>query len=733
MFANFSITKKFQVSISGKEISALIGEAETYDEAKLFCESKNAHIPTEKLEFPNNTSHDYWIEVDDKNEVRDPQLLEAMELFEKVSSHENVTVSLMTNKNCLFVIDNIQPLIWKNFDQEKLNHQRSFAQYICEKDVFDDQNRVKIINDYKVDCKLLQLNSTFLEEHQLWDYQFENKTWITENRKLYISPVLSAPFSKQIGYEFDKNLHNLTGFPWCPGQPAQPQGILWSTFEFLVVDGTSHAKCIGLMSFTAYEKITAASSKMKELAEDIFSTFPISTTVRVIVSGKETRALIGETMHIKEAKVFCEENNAHFPHEIVEFPNNIRHDYWIEVADENLVKDSRLLEALKRLKEISMHDNATVSISVAQWYESKDDTCIYLEENINSKYSSFDIRRNDHQYVCKNDVFDDENRVKIVNDYKVNCEQLKINSTFFEEFHLWNYLYENKTWIVDNRKLLGEFHNNGIISVRSRQIGYQFEEDLPNKSGFPWCQGQPDTPQGIMWSDGEFIVVHGSSKADRHHQEKVQYNEAKAICEAENATLPYSPFRVIESDHSYGSIFWVHENEESRAASEDNNRKNLSVEYVGGGVTKCAILRSDLANPNVPDAFICADEIYDELGRIIIQKNLTIGCPILKLTFSFLREQKIDNGYYGEHVIIRNLSNKKTPITSIMSGFTRADYSKKETGIKWCSGQPVELTPGRRMRELDHQIIGGYSYSTAATLCLPKNYQSLNSSFTELE
>ena len=77
----------------------------------------------------------------------------------------------------------------------------------------------------------------------------------------------------------------------------------------------------------------------------------------------------------------------------------------------------------------------------------------------------------------------------------------------------------------------------------------------------------------------------------RHHQEKVQYNEAKAICEAENATLPYSPFKVIENDHSYGSMFWVHENEESRAFSEDNNRKNLSVEYVGGGVTKCAILR----------------------------------------------------------------------------------------------------------------------------------------------
>ena len=181
------------------------------------------------------------------------------------------------------------------------------------------------------------------------------------------------------------------------------------------------------------------------------------------------------------------------------------------------------------MKEVSIHDNATVSLSVVQWYNEEDETCIYLQEKINPKYSSFDPQLYDHQvrlfssvltfifqkYVCKNDVFDDENRVKIINDYKVNCDLLKINSTFFEEFHLWNFLYENKTWVIENKKLSGDFHNDGIISARSKQIGYEFEEDLPNKTGFPWCAGQPDNPQGIFFSDGEFMVVHGSSVADR--------------------------------------------------------------------------------------------------------------------------------------------------------------------------------------------------------------------------
>ena len=118
----------------------------------------------------------------------------------------------------------------------------TYDQFICKNDVFDDQNRVKIINDYKVDCKLLQLNSTFLEDHQLWDYNHEKKTWVMVNRKQHLSAVLSVAYSKQVGYDFDENLHIETGFPWCPGQPILPQGIFWSTYQFVVVDGSSHAK-----------------------------------------------------------------------------------------------------------------------------------------------------------------------------------------------------------------------------------------------------------------------------------------------------------------------------------------------------------------------------------------------------------------------------------------------------------------------------------------------------------
>ena len=119
---------RFLISIAPvffSETKALIGEAENFNEAKSFCESKNAHIPNEKLEFPNNKSHDYWIEVDDQKRIQDQQLLDAMAHFEEVSSHKDVTVSLMTNKNCIFLIDKIQS-IWKGNFSKKLDHQVNF-------------------------------------------------------------------------------------------------------------------------------------------------------------------------------------------------------------------------------------------------------------------------------------------------------------------------------------------------------------------------------------------------------------------------------------------------------------------------------------------------------------------------------------------------------------------------------------------------------------------------------
>ena len=69
--------------------------------------------------------------------------------------------------------------------------------------------------------------------------------------------------------------------------------------------------------------------------------------------------------------------------------------------------------------------------------------------------------------------------------------------------------------MIVNKKLSGAFHNDGIISVTSRQIGYEIEEDLVNKTGFPWCEGQPDQPQGIFWADDQFVVVDNASKYNR--------------------------------------------------------------------------------------------------------------------------------------------------------------------------------------------------------------------------
>ena len=47
-------------------------------------------------------------------------------------------------------------------------------------------------------------------------------------------------------------------------------------------------------------------------------------------------------------------------------------------------------------------------------------------------------------------------------------------------------------------------------------IGFEFGDDLENKTGFDWCAGTMVKPQGIYWAEGQgFVVVHGASRFNR--------------------------------------------------------------------------------------------------------------------------------------------------------------------------------------------------------------------------
>ena len=122
------------------------------------------------------------------------------------------------------------------------------------------------------------------------------------------------------------------------------------------------------------------------------------------------------------------------------------------------------------------------------------------------------------QFVCKNDPFDDENRVRIVNDYKINCDLLQINSTFFDEFKLWDKSSFNVTWVLENRKLAlpPDEYDSRFDLTPDWNIGFKPSEDLENITGFNWCYGQPtNKPQGIFWEHDHFIIVHATSIFNR--------------------------------------------------------------------------------------------------------------------------------------------------------------------------------------------------------------------------
>lgn len=145
-----------------------------------------------------------------------------------------------------------------------------FFQFICKNDAFDEFNRAKIINDYKIDCEQFQINSTFFIEYYLWDRSQINMTWVFEDRKLSLSPnELNRDFDASdlwtIGFELSDELENKTGFNWCTGTQLKPQGIYWSNDqqEFILVDGSSRFNrfeinnffLLFLGSFYAFQKI----------------------------------------------------------------------------------------------------------------------------------------------------------------------------------------------------------------------------------------------------------------------------------------------------------------------------------------------------------------------------------------------------------------------------------------------------------------------------------------------
>ena len=95
-----------------------------------------------------------------------------------------------------------------------------------------------------------------------------------------------------------------------------------------------------------------------------------------------------------------------------------------------------------------------------------------------------------YQFVCKNQIFDEEGRVIIINDSSISCEMLKINKTFFDEFNLWNKEFSNISWTID-------YKEKQPYSYRLL-LGFKNSPDVEEQTGFQQCSPKI-IPQGILW------------------------------------------------------------------------------------------------------------------------------------------------------------------------------------------------------------------------------------------
>lgn len=151
---------------------------------------------------------------------------------------------------------------------------------------------------------------------------------------------------------FDKSVHQIMRF----SKEFSIYALLFSLFVSAVL-------ALGYFIFREYS--SAEDFVLNDVGDGIFADFPISNTITVILEGKgrwrwfvvqshsclvEIKALKGEAEDFESAKFFCRSRNASFPRNKLDFPNNEKQDYFVEVEDKSAVSDPNLLEVLKTVE-----------------------------------------------------------------------------------------------------------------------------------------------------------------------------------------------------------------------------------------------------------------------------------------------------------------------------------------------------------------------------------------------
>ncbi|CAG5082865.1 Oidioi.mRNA.OKI2018_I69.PAR.g10223.t2.cds [Oikopleura dioica] len=234
-YANLNSSAEINAYVDGTRWPAVMSSTRlTYEEAKGFCAYRNSSLlrrTTSMIspipEFIRQSRYKYWIYAE---YTSDYQIIDMnKDIRRKI---ENELEAAKERKDFVYVCRDCKQFANESLPRDCLNNhvdddvaKFSTFEFICETQVFEDEKILIQINK-TINCKLLKLNSSFLDEYGLWKTdkidQLEGKKWKLTSKKtsmkeLILSGYLTADMPKD-------DLSEEIGIPWCPNNPNRLQG-----------------------------------------------------------------------------------------------------------------------------------------------------------------------------------------------------------------------------------------------------------------------------------------------------------------------------------------------------------------------------------------------------------------------------------------------------------------------------------------------------------------------------
>ncbi|CAG5091182.1 Oidioi.mRNA.OKI2018_I69.PAR.g12904.t1.cds [Oikopleura dioica] len=145
----------------------------TYEKAQDFCESRDAHLPT-NFQKTSLLNESFWVEGDvnfitkEANisaEINDETLENMFKIIEKEQRFMEIRSDFWHEKPC-------------HYPMKTDFYEKFTKSFVCENDTFTELGLVKVWTSKTIHCKVKKLTRDFLLENNLFNNQFLYTSWI---------------------------------------------------------------------------------------------------------------------------------------------------------------------------------------------------------------------------------------------------------------------------------------------------------------------------------------------------------------------------------------------------------------------------------------------------------------------------------------------------------------------------------------------------------------------------